>query len=249
MQVWRWLVRDRDVTLGDLDLLRGEPGSFHERWKMRVYWRIHPFRVHTAPMVERMISGRPATFSMASASTDGETKFHVFVRQQEGEGNGAYLSLVQEPLEVVQMAYPEAEQIAPPLGVVQTGARWVLTNVSYDAVHVGYTFASMIRDRKDEDTFGLKALKKAGGLLQRMCSRHGFEFSETQVTKGSLVISRKDCALTIGGSFRCLTSDYNLPRDDQVVQKLLALTSEKSMQRIATLSSQDKLVIKEAMNG
>ena len=255
MKTWQWLVRNTRVQLGALPYREfynaDNQRSSHisKKWNTRVYpGRITPpLLIHTRPMMSRMSPQDARNVELSVAAVTGETvEFSVFlVRSPDRANDGLpFVSFLREPLEVIQGLYPSAVQLAPLLGVVDAGgARLVLSEERPDEISLGQAFSQWLRARGERAAFTSEALAKAETLLRRACIRHGFNIGGDNVTRGAISISRKDGAFTINGSFRCLTSDYKTPRDDQVVQKLLAITSKQSLDLISTLSARDRTLI------
>ena len=252
MKTWQWLIKDRPVRLGVLpyrELLQSDrlrTSHISNTWNTRMYPRsiTTPLVLHSRPMITRMPSprGRFMDLSVGTVSQD-TVEFPVFLIESADSGNRdlPYVSILREPLEVIQQVHPDAEQLAPVLGVVDdTGTKLVVTGEIPDENSLGIAYSRFISSHRELDFFTAEAISKASELLRKVCARHGFQVNQNNVTKGTISISRWDCAFTLKGSFRCLTSDYRTPKDDQVVQKLLSITNKQSLDLISTLSQKDQ---------
>ena len=258
MKIWQWLVKDRSIRLGVLpypELCHSDKlGTSHisSRWNTRMYPRriTTPLVLHTRPMISRMHSpcGSHIELSVAAVSED-TVEFPVFLTGSTESPNTElpYVSILREPLDVIHELYPEAEQIAPLLGIIETtGTKLVITDEIPDQNALGIAYSRFISGHRERDFFTAEAIAKASDLLMRVCDKHGFKVNGHRVTRGNISISRQDCSFTIAGSFRCLTSDYLTPKDDQVVQKLLSITNKQSLDLISTLSAKDQTnILKE----
>lgn len=150
----------------------------------------------------------------------------------------------------MQMIYPEVSPVAPTLGVGEIGSPWMgVTTIKADMDPIGRIFSVWISQQEDTKKFFPEAVEKAAKPLQSTSARPVFKVYNDHVEKGAIVISRLDVSFTLDGTFRCLTSDHMTPQDDQVVQKMLALTSDDSMDAISTLHPADKILIKKCLCG
>ena len=252
MKTWQWILKDRPIRLGVLpyrELVHSDKlktSHISSRWNTRVYpGRITaPLVLHARPMISRISSPRGSYMDLSvGAVSDDTVEFPVFLTETKEPDSPdlPYVSILREPLEVIQELYPDAVQLAPLLGVVETtGSRLVVTEEIPSENDLGLAYSSFISGHREQDLFTREALRKASDLLRKVCSRHGFKMNQNSVTRGIISISRIDCAFTLNGSFRCLTSDYRTPKDDQVVQKVLSITNRQSLDLISTLSQKDQ---------
>ena len=255
MKTWRWLLRNTQARLGVLPYRElhnsDKQGSSHvsNQWNVRVYPTsiTSPLVLHSRPMMSRMSPQHAKNIDLSVGVVSGETvEFPVFLVSSPDlpDEERPYVSLLQEPMEVIHELYPDAVQLAPLLGVVETaGARLVLTQERPDENSLGRAFNRFICTRSEWHVFTPEALAKAEARLRSVCMKHGFDINRDTVTRGSISINRRNCAVTINGSFRCLTSDHETPPDDQVVQKILSITNKQSIGLINTLSGRDRTLI------
>lgn len=255
MKKWQWIVKDRPIRLGVLpyrELVHSDKvktSHISTSWNTRMYPRriTTPLVLHSRPMITRIPSPKGSFIELSVGAVSEDTvEFPVFLIGSTDSGNTdlPYVSILREPLEVIQQVHPDAEQLAPLLGVVEdTGTKLVVTSEIPDENSLGIAFSRFISAHRELDFFTAEAISKASDLLRKVCDKHGFQVNQNKVTRGKIAISRWDCAFTLEGSFRCLTSDYRTPKDDQVVQKLLSITNKQSLDLISTLSQKDQAAI------
>ena len=257
MKNWQWLIKDKPARLGILPYLelsncdKQHTSHISSKWNTRVYPDTisPPLIIHSRPMISRISSPVTMEVNLSVSVISGDVsdiQFPVFLVQpdESDKSTPPFVSLLQEPLEVIQELYPDAIQIAPLLGIANTtGNKLVLTDQLPDEARLGLAYSRFISARKEVDVFAPDALAKAEELLRKVAAHHGFNVTKHDVTRGKICISRWDCAFTIRGGFRCLTSDFNTPRDDQVAQKILAISNTESLGMINTLSDKDRTLI------
>ena len=156
-----------------------------------------------------------------------------------------HLHLFPHSLEAVRAVYEDVMPIHP--GVPEH--QWFLgvtREERIDYSELGNVEAEMAAER--DACFSDAARRKAAQLLEAMCQRFGWDFGESYVQKTfrgaehtwTVRIDRDDTRVYIrkdNGSddFRCITSNPNTPLDDQVAQKLMALSTPALCKNISTV--------------
>lgn len=109
---------------------------------------------------------------------------------------------------------------------------------------VGQADAVIKSYQDDLARFGKEAMGKASETLKEVAEKLGWEVTRDEVRteikigeneKKQVAITRNDCACFVAGDFRCVTSDNKTPKDDQVMQKMLTISSKDLRKSVSTL--------------
>ena len=206
-------------------------------------YRIYPdgeMRVLSSPMISLL--GSYLMFRTYSLRYEDGVRFELQLTEakQVSDGYTPYLKRSTEPLEAVREIVPEAIPLVPPLGIVEPDVWYGLfPSPEVDWARVGRVRQRLISERK----YSPEAREKAEALLEKICHLYGFTLAKTEVRRGELVISRESASVEIKDSFRCVTSDWNTPVDDQVVQKILSLAARP--EAISTLGAEDRKLMRQ----
>jgi hypothetical protein len=163
-------------------------------------------------------------------------RMNLYLARGSGDPEG-WLHMFTEPEAAVRRLYPDLRIFFP----TDPGPVWwgILPHPAVNRRELGIIAARILRAVNDIDRFGEEAVKRAQQLLYFVADKHGWQVFDQWVVKGPVKISRVDLKVYIDGSFRCITSDSSIPKDDQVVQKLLYLSSPSLARTISTLSEAD----------
>jgi|SRR3989344_2495390 len=244
------LFKNRPVKFSTLDNIGLGAGKISPHYFRRLYKDpiLGNIWLYAIPKIDMMKRDMPVYLS---AFVEGEIiskRFHVDItKSNENIDNTRYFAIFLEPIGVVSSVYENVSQLVPPLGI-ERQVPWIgLLESIPDFNLIGQEFHRVLGSRKDRQKFSADSIEKASILLHKIAGIHGFNVYSDRIEKGCIVINRQDCSFWINGSFRCLTSNYNTPKDDQVIQKLLALTNPKSLDSISTLNGNDKKSILQEM--
>ena len=239
-------LQKRNFLFGNFEGVNFGKGILPKGSAFRVYSVNSQLWVYTRPLIHLLLPGASISVETSAVKGKGTIRFHLYLAKQPVFAN-QYISLLNEPYEVVHEIHPTVIQFAPPLGTIFEGPWAAITDEVPSSRQLGIAYAQWLHRRADFKTFSIEALLKAKELLIRLCEKHEFIFTDEHIRKGAIKIDRRDGAFYIHEQFRCLTSDYHTPKDDQVAQKMLALTNPITMDHISTLSGKDKALIRESM--
>jgi len=172
--------------------------------------------MYFTPMLGYIKRGESILVSVAARVSGAETMFSVHIKLGSAGGNPqGYLSTFVEPFHIVEGVY-KVRPMAPTLGTTIEGIWLGITPELPDMGRIGEAYSVWLREVDDKKKFTPEALQKANDLLEQVCKKHKFNVTPTEVTKGTITISRSDVGFRLGSTFRCLTSDFQTPKDDQV---------------------------------
>ena len=91
--------------------------------------------------------------------------------------------------------------------------------------------------------FSARAEIKARDRLHSLCELLGFAIDSNWVRKGPIRICRPDSRFFVDSKYKYIACDRSMPINDRAAQKLLTLTSESLLERVPTLSQEDRELI------
>jgi len=163
-------------------------------------------------------------------------KLFVFIKGWEHKVI-KYIHPFTENFNAVQEMDNTTEIITP-----QNPENWWLgfsDNRVIDRIIIGKENAKITAKMNDISKFGKEATEKAKILLEGLCNKLDWNYNDNYVTgkikRKEVRICRLDIAVHVSDKFRCITSDRRLPKDDQVVQKMLALINPILRKQITTV--------------
>src|SRR3989344_6251353 len=220
------------VKFSTLDNIRLGAGKISPNYFRRLYRDsiLGNIWLYTLPKIDLMKRDMPL---FLSASVEGELlayRFHVHIVKRDNNilTSDRYVGIFFDPIEIVASVYNNTTQVVPPLGI-EAQIPWVglLDSIpNFDLI--GYARNEMTRILEEKKKFSPESIKKASILLHKIALLHGFQVYDDHIEKESIIINRQDCSFWI---------------NDQVLQKLLALSNPKALDNITTL----KKVIKSLL--
>ena len=160
-----------------------------------------------------------------------------------------YLQIFSESPEAVRNLYPDVVPIHPQNPQDPVGTLWLgVTGTEHvDRARLDLEQGVVVANRDDTELYGKAAVACAEGLLLETAGRYGWEVGEYMVTKTfygkaeewPVRISRASISVSMyreeSDDFRCVTSTPEIPKDDQVIQKIHALEVPRLCWKVNTL--------------
>ena len=167
---WTWLMQNKRVRLGILpylELHKSEKQGFtyiNSKWNLRRYPSrfTSPFTVFSSETMSHMSTQEAKPIELSVAQISGETvEFRIHLVSSPDSPNEAlpYVSLLKQPLEVIQGLYPGAVQLAPSSGGVDTGStKLVLTKERPNETSLELAFSRFLGASMEWNSFAPEAL-------------------------------------------------------------------------------------------